>query len=263
MVNKIRQTLLKKLLSAPSWLSGEDLSRHFSISRVAIWKHIKALREEGYLIESGHKGYRIRGERDNLSSLDFASSGEILFFRDLESTMIEAGKKREQQGEKDFIILAEHQSGGIGRNEQSWDSPDGGIYMTCMINHPLPLEQARQIPLYGILSVLQTLGESGIPSLGFRLPGDILIENSKVGGILEEYHVRGGKICWYALGIGIHINDSFKGNEQSRMASVADQTGIQLMRKDFIHNFRKNWVKTLLLKYETIVTELETYRLQS
>ncbi|OQY32244.1 MAG: hypothetical protein B6241_11615 [Spirochaetaceae bacterium 4572_59] len=66
MVNKTRQTLLNTFQSSSSRLSGEELSRQFGISRVAIWKHIKALQEEGYPIESGHKGYRLNGERDNL-----------------------------------------------------------------------------------------------------------------------------------------------------------------------------------------------------
>ncbi|OQY32243.1 MAG: biotin--[acetyl-CoA-carboxylase] ligase [Spirochaetaceae bacterium 4572_59] len=176
--------------------------------------------------------------------------------------MKEAAKRQEQQKEDNFIILAEHQSGGIARNEQSWDSPDGGIYMTCMINRSLPLEMARKIPLYGILTVLQTLGESGVSSLGYRLPGDILIKESKVGGILEEYHVRGDRICWYALGIGIHINDSFKKKEQNGMTSVVDKTGIQLMRKDFMHHFRENWKKALLLKSDEIESELKQYKLK-
>lgn len=259
MVNKTRKSLLQTFQSTSSRLSGEELSRKFGISRVAIWKHIKALQEEGYPIESGHKGYRLSGERDNLSSLDFTPSEEILFFRDLESTMKEAGNRRERQKEKDFIILAEHQSGGIGRNEETWDSPGGGIYMTCMMNRPLPLEEARNIPLYGILTVLQTLKESGVSSLAYRLPGDILVEDSKVGGILEEYHVRGGRICWYALGIGIHINDSFKGKEQRGMASLRDKTGIKLMRKDFMHSFSLNWKKNLLLKTEEIKAKLKNY----
>ena len=260
MVNKTRQSLLETFQTASSWISGEDLSRKFGISRVAIWKHIKALQDEGYLIESDHKGYRLTGETDNLSSMDFASSGEILFFRDLESTMKEAGKRRMLQEEEDFIVLAEHQSGGIARNEQVWDSPDGGIYMTCMINRTLPLEEAGIVPLKGILTVLKTLVECGVPSPGYNLPGDILIEDRKVGGLLEEYHVRGGKICWFALGIGIHVNDTPENRETTGLASIQDITGIQLLRKDFMYRFRENWKRSLEQRCSAIKKELKDFR---
>ncbi len=260
MVNKTRQSLLETFQSASSWISGEDLSRKFGISRVAIWKHIKALQDEGYLIEAGHKGYRLTGETDNLSSMDFASSGEILFFRDLESTMKEAGKRRTLLEEEDFIVLAEHQSGGIARGEKAWDSPDGGIYMTCMINRALPLEEAGVLPLKGILTVLKTLVECGIPSPGYRLPGDILIEDRKIGGLLEEYHVRGGRICWFALGIGIHVNDTLKNRETSGLASIQEMTGIQLLRKEFIYRFTENWKRYLEQESFGIKKELEYFR---
>ena len=42
-----------------SFVSGQDMSEACHVSRTAIWKHIKALRQKGYKIESYTKrGYR-------------------------------------------------------------------------------------------------------------------------------------------------------------------------------------------------------------
>ena len=42
------------------YLSGETLSNHLDISRTAVWKAIKALREEGYIIQAvTNKGYKL------------------------------------------------------------------------------------------------------------------------------------------------------------------------------------------------------------
>ena len=42
------------------YLSGQDLSDVLKISRVAIWKHIKKIRELGYTVESRKKrGYKL------------------------------------------------------------------------------------------------------------------------------------------------------------------------------------------------------------
>ena len=43
------------------FMSGEEISKKLGISRSAVWKHIKALKEEGYDIESvNKKGYRLK-----------------------------------------------------------------------------------------------------------------------------------------------------------------------------------------------------------
>ena len=57
------------------FISGEELSKKLGISRTAIWKHIKILKEEGYNIESvNKKGYRLVDEpRDLLTSSKYLS----------------------------------------------------------------------------------------------------------------------------------------------------------------------------------------------
>ncbi|MCK5197083.1 MAG: HTH domain-containing protein, partial [Spirochaetales bacterium] len=86
-VNETRKSILGTIRNNGSWVSGESLSSTYDISRVAVWKHIKALQVEGYNIESGHRGYKLPTEGDNLSSMDFDSSQGFRFYRELESTM--------------------------------------------------------------------------------------------------------------------------------------------------------------------------------
>ena len=57
MRDKIIETILD---SKDEFISGEELSKKLGISRAAIWKHMKVLKEEGYNIESvNRKGYRL------------------------------------------------------------------------------------------------------------------------------------------------------------------------------------------------------------
>ena len=47
------------------YLLGQDLSDVLKISRVAVWKHIKKIKELGYSIESKQKlGYRLTSNTD-------------------------------------------------------------------------------------------------------------------------------------------------------------------------------------------------------
>ena len=58
-------TLLKSHQS--EFLSGQDLSDVLKISRVAIWKHIKKIRSEGYTIKSKHNlGYKLIDNTEHL-----------------------------------------------------------------------------------------------------------------------------------------------------------------------------------------------------
>ena len=223
-----------------------------------MWKHIKALQAEGYNIESCHRGYKLTTEGDNLSSLDFDSSEGFRFFRELESTMNASAQmmRNPEKESEEFIILADHQLAGIGRDGKTWDSPSGGIYMTCVLNRPLPVSEAPLMPLRGILTVLQSIESSGVKNPQFLWPGNIMIQDRKVGGVLDEYHVRGGQIYWYALGIGLHINDTLQGQD---VTSVADITGLNLNRRKIIHLLKGTWEQNLCLAPSELCRELTPY----
>ena len=52
-----------------NFVSGEVLSRKLNVSRTAVWKGIKSLKEKGYLIEGiNNKGYRLTGDNKNILS---------------------------------------------------------------------------------------------------------------------------------------------------------------------------------------------------
>ena len=51
-----------------SFFSGEELADTFSLTRAAVWKAVKHLREEGYRIEAvRNKGYCLAADTDILS----------------------------------------------------------------------------------------------------------------------------------------------------------------------------------------------------
>ena len=53
---KVKYRILRKLKDATgNYVSGEQLGIDLDVSRTAIWKHIKELKKEGYVIESSSK----------------------------------------------------------------------------------------------------------------------------------------------------------------------------------------------------------------
>ena len=64
----MKSKILKELKNADDYISGQQLCERLGVSRTAVWKHIKALRAEGYEIDSvTNKGYKLMMEPDLLS----------------------------------------------------------------------------------------------------------------------------------------------------------------------------------------------------
>lgn len=69
--NKMTKYKILEILreNKDSFVSGEILSRKLNVSRTAVWKGIKSLKEKGYLIEGiNNKGYRLTGDNKNILS---------------------------------------------------------------------------------------------------------------------------------------------------------------------------------------------------
>ena len=255
-----KENILKQLKSAEERLSGEELSRRIGVSRVAVWKQIKSLIEEGYPIDSSSRGYRLQPGEDLLSGLEFDKEEGILFYRELESTMDEAVRqiRRPALESKTFVILADHQSAGVGRDRENWNSPTGGIYLTFVIRRTMKKEELGALKKKGILTVLRVLGSLTDRRLAYRLSGDILLEDRKTGGLLEEYQVRGDDLLWYALGLGLHLNDL--PSEDSAMTSLRSRTGINAGRTETVRKLKENWDELLQKPVDEIERELSEYR---
>ena len=117
----MRSKILNLLKQAgDNFLSGEYLAETLNVSRTAIWKHIKALRDSGYDIESvPRNGYRLLNSPDLLSAEEVKNTlstkilgSEIKYFTTTDSTNNQA-KKFAMQGAPDgAIVISEEQCGG-------------------------------------------------------------------------------------------------------------------------------------------------------
>ena len=82
--------VLRLLRESTEYISGQELCEKFSVSRTAVWKIMKQLKEEGYEIEAvQNRGYRLLTVPDILSKseiesrLDGGSDGQRKRYGDL------------------------------------------------------------------------------------------------------------------------------------------------------------------------------------
>ena len=101
----MRTQLLAALKEADDYISGQELCEHFGVSRTAIWKAVKQLKEAGYVIEAvQNKGYKIVSTPDCLNTAELESirktkwaGREIFYFDTIDSTNTKAKQLAEER----------------------------------------------------------------------------------------------------------------------------------------------------------------------
>ena len=105
-MNDTRRRVLAALDDGP--ISGPDVADRLGVSRSAVWKHVEALRDAGFEIESGPAGYRLvsRPEFGGLAvEYGLDAPYEIRYEQRLRSTNDRA-RELAEAGERGVVVLA-------------------------------------------------------------------------------------------------------------------------------------------------------------
>jgi len=210
--------ILKLFKTSDSYVSGEEISSHLDITRSAVWKHIEKLRHIGYSIDAvPHLGYKIRKRPDKLIpeelklGLNTKTFGKtITSYKDVSSTNTLAYGLAEHGSAEGTVVFAERQTKGKGRIGRKWDSPKGGIYMSCIIRPHLTPRNIQIITLIAAYAIAESIEKATGLSVQIKWPNDIYMENKKVCGILTEMKAESDRVDFLILGIGINVNTESK-----------------------------------------------------
>ena len=194
------------------FVSGEDISKALNISRTMVWKHINALRDCGYTIESATgKGYMLKGIPDLLFPAEIEKGlrtefvgRQIHHFDELASTNLRA-RKIAADSPNGTVVVAEKQSEGRGRLGKAWASPPGGIYLSIILKPEIPPDHIHRLTLVAGVAAVEVLNELGL-NAEIKWPNDILINEKKVCGILTEIDAEMDAVNYVIIGIGVNAN---------------------------------------------------------
>lgn len=239
-----------------NWVSGELLGSRMAISRSAIWKHMCALKEEGYVIESSRKkGYILRQIPDSLlaheigddlNTKTFGKKG-IFYFKETTSTNIIAEQYAKEGVPEGALVIAEKQTHGKGRRGRSWFSPAGeGVYMSIILRPPISPNEAPKLTLIASVATAETLLCLTSSRITIKWPNDVLINEKKVAGILTEISAEIDKIHHVIVGIGVNVNtpeESFPSDIKDRATSIFVETGEHISRVKVVQTFLERFEK--------------------
>lgn len=123
---------------------------------------------------------------------------------------------------KDFILIAERQTGGRGTKGRSFSSEKGGIYLTVVRHYTdFPSVQAFKIMINASVAVCKTLERFGIKPV-IRWANDILVEGKKICGTLIENRFSEGKILRSVVGIGLNVSNPLPAELSGIAVSVRE-----------------------------------------
>ena len=208
--------VLACLRQADGYLSGEKLCGQLGVSRTAVWKHIKQLREHGYTIDSApNRGYHLDGAPN--APLPFEVNPLLTtkrvgrtfhYLAETDSTNRVASRLASEGTPEGTVVVADTQSAGRGRMQRVWFSPPGqNLYLSIVLRpQVLPL-QVPQISLVIGISLCRTIAWM-FPALQPRAkwPNDIFLGGRKLAGILCSMVAEMERVQHIVVGIGINVN---------------------------------------------------------
>jgi len=257
-----------------NFISGEELSRQLNISRTAVWKHIKEIRGEGYVIEAfPRKGYRMKKKPDlllpreikrHLNTLRLGKSIEYL--PRVDSTNRRAKEMGLQGALEGTLVVAEEQTRGRGRLDRQWFSPQGGIWFSILLRPDLSPQQAPLLTLLTSLAGVKGIKNATGYSLYIKWPNDLFWQGKKAAGILTEINAEMDRINFVVVGVGINVNirhDHFPEDISSEAISLMEEGGESVSRPKllatFLNEMEKMYDQAQLEGFKELIGEWKKY----
>ncbi|HEU4397444.1 MAG TPA: biotin--[acetyl-CoA-carboxylase] ligase [Actinomycetota bacterium] len=140
----------------------------------------------------------------------------------LPSTMARAAELAAGGAPEGATVVAEEQTEGRGRLGRTWVAPPGSsLLLSVVLRPPLPREAvwltvaAAGVALAGAVEAVAaspvpvdrgaSLEPPG-PPVGLKWPNDLELGGRKAAGLLAEAHLRGQRLGWVVLGMGVNVS---------------------------------------------------------
>ena len=211
---ELAQSLLA-LLADGQLHSGNQLAEQLNVSRAAIWKQIQRLESYGLIVnKQAGQGYRLsqpvdlyrehqfraalsHEARESISRLDLLWTTESTSDYLLTVPPPEPGVAQ--------VCVAEYQTGGRGRRGRRWLAPLGsGVCLSVAWTFASPPASLSCLGLAIGVAVLRAARAAGINQSKLKWPNDIVVDGSKLAGILLDVQGEASGPLRVVVGVGMN-----------------------------------------------------------
>ena len=230
-----------------SFISGEEMARRFSVSRSAVAKCIKRLKEDGYEIESVNRaGHRLLSLPDMLSCREIyemvGNEPSIIIYESIDSTNTRAKQLISNGVINNAIIAATEQTNGRGRQGKSFFSPKStGLYFSCVFRLDALLADSVAITAASAVAVCRVIEQETKKHPMIKWVNDIFIDDKKVCGILTEAvtDFESGRVQSVVIGIGVNLTTEIFPEEIKDIASSVGKIDKNRFIAEVYHSLKK------------------------
>lgn len=253
--------------------SGEEIAKEIGITRTAVSKNIRKLRELGYKFKITKRYYLIE-EPDIPYPWEIGKN--VLFFKEVGSTQDEARKividlitkerkwDSEKRGGTEHVlwVISLSQKQGRGRLGRRWLSPERNFYGSALVRPKLPIKEVVKTTLTAGLAVLNSLKRyawentgTNLTSLKIKWPNDVIFELGeekplsseqgrfrKISGVLSEAFGEQDRTDFVIVGIGVNLNVSpIPSISYSLREIIGEHVSVKKFTKILVEEFEKLW----------------------
>ncbi|MDA0987314.1 MAG: biotin--[acetyl-CoA-carboxylase] ligase [Bacteroidetes bacterium] len=162
----------------------------------------------------------------------------IIFLEETNSTNVFAKELPLDKTINGLLIIAEHQTSGIGRRGRIWTDEAGAniLFSIVMTNFTNP----NLIPFASGIAVAKSISEISVLKTECKWPNDVLLNNKKISGTLIEKDKS--KLI---IGVGININQTNFGDLNKLATSLFIETN-KIWDRELIIATILNYIEPLI-----------------
>jgi BirA family transcriptional regulator, biotin operon repressor / biotin---[acetyl-CoA-carboxylase] ligase len=168
---------------------------------------------------------------------------KILYYPSLPSTMDTAREQARKGADEGAVVIAGEQTAGRGRLKRSWLSPVGNIALSIILRPDIT--SLPYLIMIASLAAARSIEAVTGRETQIKWPNDVLIEGKKVCGVLIENELKGNRVDFAIIGIG--INTDLKVDENQEIANTA----VSLSSVP-VSGLRLNLIQALLTEFEAL-----------
>jgi len=245
-MNDTRRAVLDALAEGPA--TGPALADRLDVSRAAVWKHVEALRDAGFDVDSVDDGYVLAGVPDyGGSAVEFGLDAPFdVEYHDAVPSTNDRARELAADGASDQVVLADRQTGGRGRRGREWSSPSGGVWASLVLRPDLPPARVPLLTLAAAVAVTDAAREAGVDA-AIKWPNDVVVPDEdserggrKLAGVLTEMEGEASRVSWVVVGTGVNANvdpGDLDGDATSVRAEVAGDVSRRVFVQRVLERF--------------------------
>jgi BirA family biotin operon repressor/biotin-[acetyl-CoA-carboxylase] ligase len=136
----------------------------------------------------------------------WAGAWEIRRFAEIDSTNTYVLDQARQGAAEGLVAVAEHQSAGRGRLDRRWESPPGANLLASVLLRPdCTADDLHHCSGAVALAAADACAELAGVEPVLKWPNDLLVDGSKLAGVLAEADFEGTRVRGVVVGIGLNV----------------------------------------------------------